>query len=853
MARSTKIKSKLVVEDSLELKQLDPGTVPVLDENNNVVSSVITSSELSNLSGTTAPIQEQLNDENQKIDEHIGDLDNPHSTTKDQLGLSEVDNTSDLDKPVSIATQAALDSLSDSFKYAQVVYVDRTNTSTDTPDGSLNKPFKSLEAMYNAITDASASKRYACVIAPGTYVEASTIRIKGWIDLTAFATDTVGIGVAGGATLKWSNNNPGRVFVKDVSFTVGLEVLNDNPTGTSGVVFDLDNVDAPSLIFRGRGGGRDFIQLRNDTRISGSCTIQSAATTIFDSTNISTLIMNDVGCVFPDSFGSAITASLRSNYVGAVSITATTFDVYTDAWGTIIAGNLNIVSNSPSFPCVFNVDATSYPLGTINLTGSNPAQLERTSVSESIRYTPAVSSNWSSPLPTDVKKALDSLAADKLSSVPVDSVNGKTGEVVLDKTDIGLSEVDNTSDLDKPISTATQAALDLKYDASNPDGFVNTQEAADAAPVQSVNTKIGDVVLDKTDIGLDQVDNTSDLDKPISTATQAALDLKQDQLTFTPEDVANKSTDTLLGTSDTLYPTQNAVKVFVENSITAASVPDATTEVKGSIKLAGDLSGTADSPTVPGLADKIDSSREGQPDGIATLDSNGKVPATQLPSYVDDVIEADDFASLPDPGETGKIYVTLDTNKTYRWSGSTYIEISPSEVNSVNGQTGIVVLDKDDVGLGNVDNTSDLDKPISTVTQAALDLKYDASNPAGYITLAEVPDKTSPGDIKELSFSLSNSQSTPENITGFAFSDTQVRGFTALVTVEIDADSDLFEQFTLNGIQKNGSWNMSTESIGDNTGLVFSITSTGQIQYVSNSYTRFVAGSIKFRAITTSI
>lgn len=57
---------------------------------------------------------------------------------------------------------------------------------------------------------------------------------------------------------------------------------------------------------------------------------------------------------------------------------------------------------------------------------------------------------------------------------------------------------------------------------------------------------------------------------------------------------------------------------------------------------------------------------------------DGKVPASQLPSYVDDVIEGASLSALPATGESGKIYVTLDTNKTYRWSGSTYVEISES-------------------------------------------------------------------------------------------------------------------------------------------------------------------------------
>ena len=83
------------------------------------------------------------------------------------------------------------------------------------------------------------------------------------------------------------------------------------------------------------------------------------------------------------------------------------------------------------------------------------------------------------------------------------------------------------------------------------------------------------------------------------------------------------------------------------------------------------------------LADRVDGIEDsvGQPSGIATLDNTGKVPASQLPSYVDDVIEASDFATLPLTGETSKIYVTLDTNKTYRWTGSTYVEISANPEN----------------------------------------------------------------------------------------------------------------------------------------------------------------------------
>lgn len=73
------------------------------------------------------------------------------------------------------------------------------------------------------------------------------------------------------------------------------------------------------------------------------------------------------------------------------------------------------------------------------------------------------------------------------------------------------------------------------------------------------------------------------------------------------------------------------------------------------------------------------------PNGYAGLDSSGKIASAQLPSYVDDVLEVANYASLPATGETGKIYITTDTNNEYRWSGSAYIQIiaSPGTTDAV--------------------------------------------------------------------------------------------------------------------------------------------------------------------------
>ena len=83
---------------------------------------------------------------------------------------------------------------------------------------------------------------------------------------------------------------------------------------------------------------------------------------------------------------------------------------------------------------------------------------------------------------------------------------------------------------------------------------------------------------------------------------------------------------------------------------------------------------------VAGKLDYIpeDVSNKGKAGGYASLGDDGKVPSSQLPSYVDDVLEFASKSNFPIPGEQGKIYLDLATENIYRWSGSTYTEISPS-------------------------------------------------------------------------------------------------------------------------------------------------------------------------------
>jgi hypothetical protein len=107
---------------------------------------------------------------------------------------------------------------------------------------------------------------------------------------------------------------------------------------------------------------------------------------------------------------------------------------------------------------------------------------------------------------------------------------------------------------------------------------------------------------------------------------------------------------------------------------------------------------------------------KGVNNGYASLDSGGKIPASQLPSYVDDILEYTNLAGFPGTGEAGKIYVDLTENKIYRWSGSAYIEVSPT----VGGTWGAIT--------GTLSNQTDL--------QTALNAKQASLSGTGFVKIS---------------------------------------------------------------------------------------------------------------------
>jgi hypothetical protein len=357
------------------------------------------------------------------------------------------------------------------------------------------------------------------------------------------------------------------------------------------------------------------------------------------------------------------------------------------------------------------------------------------------------------------------------------------------KINLALNNVDNTTDLNKPISTLTQAALDLKENAANKsatttlgtsdvlfptqnavkvyvDAAIATTAVADGSitdakilsvsaskitgvvPVANGGTGASTIAAAKTNLALNNVDNTTDLNKPINTLTQAALDVK--------ENAANKSATTTLGTSDILFPTQNAVKTYVDAAVASTAVSDGSiTDAKilsvSASKITGIVpvaNGGTGASTI--AAAKINLALNNVDN---TTDLNKPI-STLTQAALDLKENAANKSATTTLGTSDVLFPTQNAVKTYvdaaiattavadgSITDAKILSVSASKIMGVvpvaNGGTGAstAAAAKTNLALNNVDNTTDLNKPISILTQAALDVKENAANKSATTTL----------------------------------------------------------------------------------------------------------------------
>jgi hypothetical protein len=563
----------------------------------------------------SSAVQEALDAVNKEVSEHKADKNNPHEVTKAQVGLGNVDNTADLDKPVSNATQELVDNTKKEL-----------DTKIDNHTSDFNNPHKvTKEQVGLGNVDNTADINKPVSVAQQALVDSTKAELKKDIgDIEKDVTNHIA-----------DKNNPHEVN----KLQVGL-----------GNVDNTSDINKPVSI------------------------AQQAALD-----------------------------KLKSDLESIIGST-----------GTDLSAHLKDFDNP------HKVTKDQVGLGKVD----NTADLEKpvsVATQESIN---AVQSNLDK---TNI--SLENHIADKKNPHEVT------------KEQVGLGNVDNTSDLDKPVSHYQQDALDELERRLQ--GSIDGSGSDLSAHISDFNNPHK---VTKDQVGLGNVDNTADKDKPISDATQKALDsIKTETNTIIETHIADKN-----------------------------NPHEVTKEQIGLGEVTNDA--------------QVKRSEMGVAGGVATLDQEGKVPSSQLPSFVDDVIEVATLDELPATGEAGKIYVTKDTNLTYRWSGSKYVEISASlalgETSSTAyaGDKGKATtdslnahladfnnphkVDKAQVGLGNVDNTSDKDKPVSDATQQLINEVKESIN-SGNTTITDnltkhIEDYNNPHKVTKDQVGLGNVDNTSD-------------------------------------------------------------------------------------------
>jgi hypothetical protein len=304
-------------------------------------------------------------------------------------------------------------------------------------------------------------------------------------------------------------------------------------------------------------------------------------------------------------------------------------------------GTVQLVSVPYAFTAVTAGSATPSGLAGGDLTGNypNPTVANNSITSIKLADLSVSTIKLSDQSITTAKISDGAVTTDKLQDAAVTDSKIASG---ISASKVGLGNVNNTSDLSKPISTATQNALALKENINNKSTDVRLGISDDLYPSQNAvkiyvdnhsssagvadgsitNIKIGSGAITdakvsdisatkitgvlavvnggtgsntapaaRVNLGLGNVDNTADANKPLSTIQQSAIDLK--------ENAANKSSVTILGTSDELFPTQNAVKTYVDSKVALVTIVDAAATTKGKLQLAGDLAGVGSTASAP--------------------------------------------------------------------------------------------------------------------------------------------------------------------------------------------------------------------------------------------------------------
>jgi cell division protein FtsL len=511
--------------------------------------------------------------------------------TATMVGLSNVNNTTDLAKPISVSTQTALDLKASIVSLNQKANATDVALKADIIDLNLKAPIASpsftgivsgisaaMVGLTNVNNTSDANKPISTATQTALDLKANSTDLVAGLATKAGTSSPTFTGIVSGITASMvglGNVNNTSDANKPVSTAVQTALdLKGSVKRVNGVTPDVNGDIAISL-------GRNYTGLYNNGNISIS----------------GTPVGGDIFIVSSDPVGANNGRTfiyVSPNWNEITNNIGTTDARYVQLAGSTLQGNLVFptgkkitLTDQPSLStdaanmayvdASKTIDATSLVNGKIRLAGdltgtaSNPeianAAITDAKVANGISPTKVGLGNVNNtsdllkPISTATQVALDAKASNTALSLkaPIDSPTF-TGTISgITKTMVGLGNIDNTTDLLKPISNATQSALDLKATITALNLKANSTDLALKADITDLNLKApiasptftGTVAgITKAMVGLANVDNTTDLLKPISSATQTALNLKVSLTGI--ETLTNKTLTSPVFTSPTL-------------------------------------------------------------------------------------------------------------------------------------------------------------------------------------------------------------------------------------------------------------------------------------------------------------
>lgn len=306
----------------------------------------------------------------------------------------------------------------------------------------------------------------------------------------------------------------------------------------------------------------------------------------------------------------------------------------------------------------------------------------------------------------------------------------------------------------------------------------------------------------------------------------------------------------------------------ISNLAHGAEVDNPSSGVHG---VTGNVVGTSDAQTLTNKTIDADSNSISNIDN-ADIKASAGIDAQKI---ADGSVSSTEFQHLD--GVTSGIQGQIDAKVTgpgsstdealARYNGITgkLVQNSGVTLNDSNEMGGLAQLNVDNLRLdGNTLSSTDVDGDILLSPNGTGDIDaatnviknvVDPSNDQDAATKKYVDDNTSfvPGDLDEVSFALANNQVAFTNVTGVAFANGVNRSAELQYSVVIDATADLYESGKILAVQRGADWTISQSLNGDNSEVLFDITSAGQLQYKSGNYAGFVSGTLKVRALTTSV